>query len=709
MELNAYQPCPCHAEQKIKFCCGKQIVDDLNQVMALAHGQQTLATLDTLDRLIRERGPKDCLLTLKTHFLITLMEIDKARECNEQFLLANPKHPIGMQHRAMIFLTENKLVEAVGALQDAMEGIKGSAVPVSLGNAFRLVGLELLRHGQPIAARQHLSFARSLNKSDEQAAMLIIESYRMPTRSLLLKQDLEMPAAPTDQPWSKTYHQLRRLAARGQWRMAMQYLELKLLPLYPYVALFHKAIAILALRLARNDKAILAWANYAAAQKITDAEAIDAEMWVQLLSESDSTRSFNIAQFSATIVDIEKLLERLDSADRFARVSTEYFEDGEGPPPKAAFVFLDRAAVLAASEITIDRIPNVLTEFLVFGRQTDHEARVEFDLVEDGTAEGVLGDLASLLSDSVDFSKQQREVVGEISEKQNRLSSRWHLPPDFDRSQVADLERRNEEQILLEVWPQIAVPSLDDKSPNEVKGDPKYRIKLQALIGETEMADQMHEIDPELINRLRTKLDLPLAEDSDPQQFTGHPPTLFQRQHVRWELASDDVVLANFYYAMSAGHWSILRKTSAEIIRRPDLELKVPLENVCSVLANITKDDNESLSYLRQARKIAHAKGQPQGIWLVAELELRIKRGITEKIDELTSEIRTRHMKEPNVESRMRRLVVSTGFGENTGRVDEADAELAPAGSRDESEAIWTPQSASAAGGSGKLWLPGAD
>jgi hypothetical protein len=149
MELNAYQSCPCHAERKIKFCCGKQIVDDLNLVMSLARGDQTLATLDKLERLIVEHGPKDCLLTLKTHFLITLVELEKARECNEQFLRNNPKHPVGLQHEAMICLLENNLAGGMNALQDAMDATKGTAIPVSLGKAFRMVGLELLRKGHP--------------------------------------------------------------------------------------------------------------------------------------------------------------------------------------------------------------------------------------------------------------------------------------------------------------------------------------------------------------------------------------------------------------------------------------------------------------------------------------------------------------------------------------------------------------------------------
>ena len=707
MELNAYQPCPCHAEQKIKFCCGKQIVDDLNQVMALARGNQTLATLDKLDRLISERGPKDCLLTLKTHFLITLMEIDKARECNDQFLRTNPKHPIGMQHQAMICLAENNLSGAITALQDAMDGIKGTAVPVSLGNAFRLVGLELLRHGQPIAARQHLSFARSLNKNDEQAALLIIESYRIPTPSQLLKQDLDLPAPPPDKPWTKTYQQLLRLAARGQWRMALQYLEVKLRPQFPGEPTLVKAVAILALWLARNDKAAESWAEYAAGQGISTDQAIDAEMWCQILRNGDSSRLYDIVQVAVPIDNVDDLLERMNSSDRFARIPTAAFESDEGPPPKAAFVFLDRPVLRSVTDIEPDRIPLTLTEVLLYGRQTDRPARLEFDLVLDGTEDELQKELASQLGELADASRAVRETVGQIAEKQLRLSSRWHLPLELDRTQRADLEQRQEESMMLEIWPRIPAKALDDRAPLDVVDDPKYRLKLQAMVGQLELADQLHGLDPALIDRLHEKLKMPQTKAIDPRENPGTAWTPLQRQRIQWELAPDQMLLANFYYAMTAGHWQVLRKIGQEILKRPSLEANVPLENVCNVLANTSKEDEESLNYIRQARKIAHAKGKPQGIWLVAELELRIKRNITEKTEELFEEIRTRHMGEPNVESRMQRLVAALGIGDPGGRGDEPADELAPVAGSDEPSSIWTPQSAGAGSGTGKLWLPG--
>ena len=32
MSLDAYQPCPCGIDKKIKFCCGTEILDDLAKI-----------------------------------------------------------------------------------------------------------------------------------------------------------------------------------------------------------------------------------------------------------------------------------------------------------------------------------------------------------------------------------------------------------------------------------------------------------------------------------------------------------------------------------------------------------------------------------------------------------------------------------------------------------------------------------------------------
>ena len=89
MDIDIYQQCPCHAEKKIKFCCGKDVIGDLNEVLAKNKSGQSTAALDQIDRAIKKSGPKDCLLTIQTHILITNGEIEKARESNELFLKTN--------------------------------------------------------------------------------------------------------------------------------------------------------------------------------------------------------------------------------------------------------------------------------------------------------------------------------------------------------------------------------------------------------------------------------------------------------------------------------------------------------------------------------------------------------------------------------------------------------------------------------------------
>jgi hypothetical protein len=705
MELNAYQPCPCHSEQKIKFCCGKQMVDDLNQVMAIARGHQTVAVLDKLDRLIAERGPKDCLLTLKTHFLLSLMEVDKARECNEQFLRSNPKHPIGMQHRAMICLAENKLGDAITALQDAMDGVKGTAVPVALGNAFRLVGLELLRHGLHWAARKHLAFALSLNKDDEQATMLILQSLRLPSASPLEKLDLHLPDAPADAPWTKTFQQLQRLAARGQWRIALQYLEQKLLPQYPDAATLLRAQATLWLWLGRNDRSRAAWEALAALPGLPDDDAIEAWLWASRLLPQESSRQFNVVRVAIPVTQLESLLERLGASDRCIPIPADGMVEEGSPPPKAAYMLLDRPPSAAADTISLERLPIEWTELLVFGRQTDRPPRVELEFVHDDLEEKALAEFQGTYADELDIARTERVVIGQVSEKDFRMAIRWRAPSGSSPEQFEALERATAKHLLLEVWPRIPLALLQGKAPLDVAGQANYRTRLEALVYEWEAADQEELLSVELLGSLRERLGLPPFIPGSIAEFFGKNPNVVRLMRSRWETAEDVQVVAMFYFAAASSQSVLMRKVAREVLRRPHLDEQLPFEQAYLVLAQLSHRDEDCLSYIRQARKAAVAKGQSPGMWLFHELTLRLKHQIADKTPELFEEITRRHMDEPDVAAAMQRLL-GAARDRNPARATE---EAAPAGEEPASGSILLPQSAGAASGPSRLWVPGMD
>ena len=92
MEINIYQQCPCHNEKKIKFCCGKSVVTDLNNVLAKHAAGQTSTALDLLERAIQKSGPQDCLTTLQSKLLMESGDLEKAKEVNEQFVERTPEH-----------------------------------------------------------------------------------------------------------------------------------------------------------------------------------------------------------------------------------------------------------------------------------------------------------------------------------------------------------------------------------------------------------------------------------------------------------------------------------------------------------------------------------------------------------------------------------------------------------------------------------------
>jgi hypothetical protein len=46
MALDAYQPCPCGIDKKIKFCCGAEIIEDLGKIETALDGDQRLGALD---------------------------------------------------------------------------------------------------------------------------------------------------------------------------------------------------------------------------------------------------------------------------------------------------------------------------------------------------------------------------------------------------------------------------------------------------------------------------------------------------------------------------------------------------------------------------------------------------------------------------------------------------------------------------------------
>ena len=722
MDIDIYQQCPCHADKKIKFCCGKDIVHDLDQILAKNKSKQTKSALDQLDRSIQKFGPKDCLLTIKTHILISQGEIEQAQETNDQFLAANPDHSMGKQHEALILLAQGDVTGSINSLQDAMDSIKGDEIPLSVANVFRMLGAALLQHGHVLAARAHLQFAQMLKgEPDQELQQLLYESYRLQGGPLLLKADYRLPQPPDGVEWEKKYLNVMRAMNRGQFRKALQILK-KIDEHWPGDEVVLRSIAILTAIMADVENMAAAWRTLAQLESVPQWQAVEAEVLAQLFSTVESSDMVDVVRLTLEIEDLNRAFEIADQ-EPFIVTTQAPEEDpfGEGPAPRNAFIVLDRDQLENTDGMTLEMIPVVSGELMLFGKQTDRSARLVLIGADTPKLETVRNRIIETFAE-VTQGDDQREAITSTSRAAEALSWNWHVPAGVTREQHAELVREQQTRQLLGAWSDVPFQVLDGKTPRQAVGDEALSIPLRALVLQLEQTADTQSADDAHIVALRNELGIEQPEKIDGGRLETEFVSPLRQRHLDFASLKDDQLIGLQSDAMAMGNLAVLKLAIPEILERESLREQVPPQACYSMMARLTDDDERALECLSKARHFARQSGEPLGTYLVQEFEYRLSRGLTDKLPELLQTIQQKHMREPNVEYQLAYVLEKFGLISADGRSPDASKNAPPpemAGSASESDApggaIWTPDDPAKAekpadspadeGGS-KLWLP---
>ncbi len=698
MDIDVYQQCPCHGDKKIKFCCGKDILSDLNQVLAKNKSGQSQAALDQLDRAMSKMGPKDCLLTIKTHILITAGEIELAKEANELFLKTNPQHSTGLHHRALILLAEGKMDESVEALQDAMDSIKGNEIPISLANAFRMVGLGLYSQGKLIAARAHLIYASALKgDQDPELQQILHETLSAPSTPMVLKQDFALGRAPADVEWESKFINVGRAMDRGQFRKALKFLG-KIDESFPDQPLVVRASAIVNGYLGRISEMVSGFRRFSKLEATQKLQAVEAEAIAQLFDENPLSPTVAIERITFELSETEKVTEIALSSNRMSTSGTidaDPFE--EGPPPRHAFVVLDRDRVSSVDELTLENVPSVISELLVYGKQTDRPARFECITAKDGRYD----ELKKLIDE--DFGEfivgePKSTSIGESNAMSELLEWRWHLPEGVTRTQHGEMVKAHRETLILDQWTQLPFSVLGDKSPEEAAKDPALEVPLRALVLMLENATQGQFFNDQLGAKLQENLGLTDYETVDVAE-DERVTSPIQQQYLDYKKLKDEQLMQIQADAMRIGNIRVLRQVVGEALDRPDF--KGATRDMCySMMAHFSDNDEESLEYIDKACEEATKAGRPIGLYLVQEFEFRLSRGMTDGLPDLLTTIQQGHLDDPDVEYQLVRVLDRFGIGPDRGPLRGGPG--APG-------AVPPPQPAAAppaAASSGAIWTP---
>jgi len=689
MPIESYDACPCGSGEKLKFCCGAAVVDELETISRAMEGSQFAAAQQQIDKLIESKGSLACLLAMKGITLLATSQLDAARKNAELFRETAPENMSAWAQTALIQATEDA-TQAMQSLQRALELTNVEQSAQILDAAIKAVTDALFQSGQLTAGYWHLTLQSSfaVTEEDQRTAqgrfVQIAQNRNLP---LLLKQQLRFPDPAEDVSWHEPFQAIIALANRRAWNAALQQ-DATLLEKQPQEHDLLRARACLLTYLGDSDEGPDAWRGYARTFQEESDDAIEAEAYAQLLDQQNHPDQIELDTTVFPVDNLEILQEQLLSNRRLKSAPQppdESFSADE-PPPKSVFLLLNDELPESGEGLTLPQVPQAIASLVLFGKQTDRDARVECYPVkaDDGAA---LTEITAALGDLVGSpeTKEEKRVVGKLA---NAVA--WHpmFPEDTSPELRAQLSREHRQQALLETWPTLSLKMFGDATASEAAADMDGRLKVLAAIMLLEIDIQNNE--PEFsLDDLREKLSLPRSEMLSLDGLDLKQVSEVQLGRLPMDQLNDQDLLTVYTRSALYGAARALKSSAREVVGRPALSDKIDLAGIFGTLADLEEATAEKLKYLDQAQEAAVAQGHSPAMWLLRALPIHLTSGDSATATDIINRIQQNHINEPGVADQFYGMLMQLGIL----RPDGTPAMQAPP--------------AAAGGGGGQIWTPG--
>ncbi len=728
MTTDAYQPCPCGIDKKVKFCCGAEVLTDLGKVEDALSGEQRLGALDLCNKLLAAKSDRPCIHMYKAMVQMGMRELPAARKTVDEMLSISPVNPAGLALSAMLDCYEDRVEDGVEKLQQALEAQQGKLVN-SVYEAIGVVGRSLAAAGESIAAQAHLFMQVGASRGQDQSAMMALLDLEGSGEIPLAVQgslSLSPPDANTALSAADVaeFNAALRLAETAAWAAAARKFE-ALAQKTPSEPALWKNIGVLRARLVNNGVAIDALKRYASFASVPRELAVEAVALANYLSEPSEVDFVNELTAIYAVTDSSGLKEHLLSSKRVENlpVDPSMFQETNEPPPIAAFLVLDREvpaipASQSAANLTRDNVPKVMGEVLLFGKQTDRDARLEFVAIKTSDYDAKVKALSEAVGSFLG-ARQSDEVSGKMAAVAAALAINWRFPDETPLDVRKRLIQEHRMQVLLSIWPNIPMGYLAGKSPRVAVADPAGQTAVAAIILTMDLAEPDENPD---LSKLRRSLGLATLEPIDPEGL--RPATLTPAQQTRLIVGklTDDDLVGLYRRAAMLGAPRLVKKLATEIVSRPSLDSRKEISKAetYEILSRLTADPEEALANVLKAQEAAKSRGESPARYLLTEFTHRLRRHEEAEAQRVLKTITSKHMREPGIAQAVYSLLAQLGLIEidpATGRpvmtggpMPVPGAVPAPASAG----GLWTPDQGAppapaASGSKSKLWVPGMD
>lgn len=639
MDIDAYQLCPCQSGSKIKFCCGKDVINELNSILKKSGSGQTKAALDQLDRTMAKSGEKDCLLVIKTHILISADEIEKAKQANGVFRKNSPGHPMGMQHLALLDLADGGLEDAINSLQNAMDAHKGDEIPLAVSNVYKIVAGALVDRGNVFAGLAHLQFAGRLRgDGDSDVSEMYMAMLREWAFFPFLFQSQMMEPVPEGVAWEKLYTNANRAIDRGQFRRALQYLT-KIENDFDEHPVVVRGLAVAKTMLAHNDAAD-AWRRYAGLPGLNSTFAAEALAFAYTADDSWMVED-PIMLYRYELEDVAVASEKLIASKVFEPVETpESLADGT-PPPKHGFAVMDQPVALNAEGLKIEDVAQRIANAEIYGKQTDRAARLEI-WVASSRVEMALKTLAEA---DLELSEPEIEMVQDDSIQQDTLlTMQAVLPQSIGAAEGDALLLDHRMHRFLNEIPELQLDTEHEISIREAAGKSELRNLVYARLLIL-VSNSKSRFAPEgTFDKLLESLELPPMDVVSPDDFAALTSPLRCRS-VDVKSASMEQLLALEASGFATNDANMVTMALREQLQREERDKSKDAKKLLA-LAKCINGLEVTLECVQRAQVAAREAGDRTsvGLALCDEFEMQLflrdanrARAIVAEIGEFTS------------------------------------------------------------------------
>lgn len=703
MTMDTYTHCPCGSGKKIKFCCSRDIVHDLEKILRAADGDQRVAALDMVNRLLDQHPDRPVLLTLKVQLLDDLGQADEWSKAVTDFLKVAPRHPSALAFAAIDQCHKGNERTAVRYVQRMLEETESSYSQFAY-QAMGLLAHALAEKGYYMSARAHAEVLFAMDTKNRDATRLLLEIMADRQVPTVQKNIPTFVDCPENVPWKGEYTAAKNCAAQARWLLACEQLT-SLNDKVPNQPAILRSLAALHCLLLDYSAAAEALRRYAQLADLPEDDAVATEALAQSVDPHTESRRSDRLMLTYTVRDAQQANERLLSHRRMSAFSSTAADDEE-PRAKGSYALLDKP--MPATGVGLERreMPNILASVELYGKQTDRDARLEVfvprreDLLQTrkGLAE-LLGDLIAPITE---------KVVGTWCAIQSAMTLQWRAPRDVPTETMARLVTEERRARVLDVWTQLPLAVLEGKTPRQVAADPAYRVRLLAaiLLLELQGDSDSWEVD---FNELRNTLGLPPAVEFDGANLDVNAVPLHRLARLRLDNLSDKDLIATYERAVTFHVIAAVRRLSSAILAREDLEDRVPRSLVYTNLARLAATPESIIDNLRKAAAAAAAAGKSTVDWLLMEIEICLRFGLFGNLSEPMQKIRP-HFHEPGVVDQLMSMFAARGLVTEDGKLllPQLAPEEPPAATPAPASPIWTPETAAqATSSSGKLWLPG--